>query len=96
MEACHTCDNPKCCNPKHLFAGTRQQNNDDKIAKGRGVMGEKVWTSKLTVEQVAFIRSHKPEGVKRLPNGLPEKLAAQFGVSRQYISEVISSGWIGI
>lgn len=32
---CHHCDNPKCCNPNHLFAGTTQDNVSDKMHKGR-------------------------------------------------------------
>lgn len=32
---CHTCDNPPCVNPDHLFEGTAQDNADDAIAKGR-------------------------------------------------------------
>lgn len=27
--ACHTCDNPKCCNPEHIFEGTNQDNQLD-------------------------------------------------------------------
>jgi hypothetical protein len=31
----HACDNPPCCNPSHLKAGTAKENTADSIAKGR-------------------------------------------------------------
>lgn len=33
--ACHTCDNPECTNPRHLWWGTRSENTRDGRAKGR-------------------------------------------------------------
>lgn len=33
--ACHTCDNPSCINPDHLFPGTNQENILDAQNKGR-------------------------------------------------------------
>lgn len=39
----HTCDNPKCCNPKHLWIGTPGDNTKDTSRKGRARGGPNTW-----------------------------------------------------
>jgi hypothetical protein len=40
LSVLHSCDNPPCCNPAHLFLGTDAVNAWDKVAKGRAPTGD--------------------------------------------------------
>jgi hypothetical protein len=56
IQVLHTCDNPSCVNPSHLFFGTNNDNMQDKKYKGRGTIGEKNPGAKLTERDIISIR----------------------------------------
>lgn len=55
----HKCDNPPCCNPHHLFLGTKTDNAQDMTAKGRRARGERNGNSKLQEEDVRAVREQR-------------------------------------
>jgi hypothetical protein len=57
MNVCHSCDNPPCCNPAHLFPGTHGDNYQDAKAKDRHSRGERNGIAKFTDDQVRYVRS---------------------------------------
>lgn len=77
MLVCHKCDNPRCCNPRHLFIGTHLGNQRDMTAKRRHAFGERATGVKLTETAVRAIRSS--EGMGRI-------VAKDFGISEAQVS----------
>lgn len=64
LDVLHTCDNPPCVRPVHLFLGTQAVNMADMVAKDRrnDAHGERAATAKLTSSQVQAIRAHHAKG----------------------------------
>jgi hypothetical protein len=81
---CHFCDNPKCVNPHHLFAGTSQDNHADMMIKRRNVHGKQHPLAKLTDEQIREIRRLYHTGQYR-----HKDIAALFGVSKTIIGNIV-------
>ena len=79
MSVCHTCDNPSCVNPDHLWLGTTKDNARDMVNKGRSTSGETNPMSKLKREDVIKIRQD---------NRIHRQIAQDWKVSRELISQI--------
>lgn len=83
LVVCHKCDVPTCVNPDHLFLGTPRDNARDRNEKGRGVLGERVHSSKLSEAQVRGIKTALAEGRLYMT-----ELAREYAVSVGTIARI--------
>ena len=88
QEVMHLCDNPPCLNPEHLKWGTRKQNVQDMIAKGRHRTnpnkGEKHHMAKLTKEEVLEIRILSSRGFVLID------LAKMYGITAAEVHQIVT------
>lgn len=77
---CHKCDNPKCCNPSHLYLGDYKTNSQDSVRRGRAkhcvMTSELAPARKLSWKDVENIRTSSLR---------VKELVALYGVSAQTI-----------
>ena len=85
----HHCDNPPCCNPAHLFAGSPADNTADAMTKGRlrfppaPKPGESNIQARLTEADVVAARRLHRDGCNF------HELARRFGVDRKTIRQAV-------
>lgn len=84
-QVCHTCDNPPCVNPAHLFTGTQKVNSMDMVRKGRAfhAHGTLHGMAKLNEDDIFKIRELLAIG--RFPH---REIAERFGVCTSQISHI--------
>lgn len=86
--ALHRCNNPRCVNPSHLYAGSRSDNTFDAMNAGtcglrKVERGDANLNAKLRESQIPAIRA--------LSSSLSmQRIADDYGVSRKTISKVLS------
>lgn len=84
----HHCDNPPCCNPKHLFLGTQHDNAQDMVAKDRarktGKHGDDCPASIMTEKMVMEMRELYAQDVD------PQEIAAIYGFKKRTIEAAVT------
>lgn len=81
---CHTCDNPACINPDHLFIGNQEDNIADMDKKGRRIslFGSDHGMAKLTEKMIPAIRQMLKRG------DTCQDIAKLFGVTDMTIRHI--------
>lgn len=92
LHVLHLCDNPPCCNPRHLRQGTDADNTADKIARLRHRLPNGApATARLTLETVRAIRNACTPDVMR------KDVARTFGVAPSTVTDIMNGRyWKGV
>ncbi len=77
---CHTCDNPPCVNPKHLYLGSHYTNQQDRKNRGRPMSRTGYRKHEAMIDVV--LRMHR-EGISQM------RIAYMTGVNQASVSEII-------
>ncbi|WP_424967290.1 HNH endonuclease [Dinoroseobacter sp. S375] len=84
--ALHSCDNPRCCNPHHIAAGTHEENMRQAGERGRSSNGDQAGSSnnraKLSDRDILRIRSLIAAGLTNV------EIAKRYSVTHSMISRI--------
>lgn len=80
---CHSCDNPLCVNPFHLFLGTHTDNMRDAAAKGR-LPRTREWLQKVTDAQCDEIVALYRSGMTQ------QAIGERFGIHKVSVSYIVN------
>ena len=87
LHVCHYCDNRACVNPDHLFVGTRSDNIQDMLKKGRGrfpgAKGSKHHLAKFVEADVVSMRRRFDAGESL------KEIASHFRTTPGYVSDLV-------
>ena len=87
----HVCDNRLCVNPSHLLLGTPADNSADMKERNRQAKGEKAPSAVLSDEQARqILKRYADEKAKGKLYGALERIATEFGVSKQSVYRITS------
>ncbi len=88
----HSCDNPLCCNPKHLLCGTQQDNIMDIYARGRmntirlGITKVKLYEGEIwLIRKLRVVKSRGTRNTYKFPAPIVAKM---FKVSSGLILKI--------
>jgi hypothetical protein len=81
----HSCDNPPCCNPNHLFIGTKGDNNKDRALKGRSAKGERLNNYRIPSKIVRLARKNWESGLLT-----KSEIAERYQLDKRYLDGILS------
>lgn len=89
----HSCDNPECCNPKHLRQGTAQENAQDCIKRGRKPYPFWLLKPRIAKPQKKILAELTSDEIKQIEESvskghIKKYIAERFNISMQLINQI--------